>query len=123
MANLVLVHFEGESLQPRADGGEKRLHVGELHRDEVELDEVLQCRHVPPRPQVILVHHSRLVVQHDVELPQVRARRPYQAAVVRDLSPLRRVVPVGVGEPLGNLCLQKSDSKLVKTYREGHLLG
>ena len=43
------------------------------------------------------------MVQHNVELPQVRARGPYQAAVVCDLSPLRRVVPGGVREPLGNL--------------------
>ena len=42
------------------------------------------------------------MVQYDVELPQVRARRPYQSAVVRNLSPLRRVVPVRAGEPLGH---------------------
>ena len=45
------------------------------------------------------------MVQHNVELPQVRARGPYQAAVVRDLSTLRGVVSAGVGEPLSNLCL------------------
>ena len=39
---LVLVHLEGENLQSRTDGGEQRLHVGELHRHEVELDEMLQ---------------------------------------------------------------------------------
>ena len=60
IANLVLVHFEGQSLQSRADSGEQRLHVGELHRDEVEFDEMLQCRHVIPWHQVILVHHGRL---------------------------------------------------------------
>ena len=60
ITNLILVHFESQSLQPRSDGGEERLHVGELHRDEVELDEVLQRRHVPPRPEVVLVHHSSL---------------------------------------------------------------
>ncbi len=45
---LLLVHLQGQGLELRPDHPQQGLGVGELHRDQVELDQVLPVPQLEP---------------------------------------------------------------------------
>ena len=100
---LLLVTLHGESLQPRSHYRQQTLDVLELHGDQVQLREVVQPEERVPHQAVLTLYDRRLVVHHQVDLPQVGTAGHHQVNVVSDLGSLGLVQASLVANLLGRL--------------------